>query len=130
MISDIYFSDRNFEDVVKYHNSYIDLLNISRGGTEWIYGKNYDLIVESNVIIRDLVKSIIPDKYDQLQFTSSVFDYGVMFVIHKDIDKPLIRWISEIMRYIEILDTYLIQRDISKILKGELDERDYEWEES
>lgn len=127
MISDIYFSDRKFADVVKYHNSYIELLDASKGGTEWIYGKNYDLIVESNVIIKDIIKSIIPDNYDQLILPSSVYDDRIMSIVHKDIDETLVRWISEIMRYIEILDTYLIQyelfgrnRLVSELIEGKL----------
>lgn len=58
---------------------------------------------------------------------SSVYDYTIMSIIHKDIDEALIRWISEIMRCIEILDTYLIQHElfsrnrlVSELLEGEL----------
>nr|DAN30677.1 MAG TPA: hypothetical protein [Caudoviricetes sp.] len=127
MVNDIYFSDRKFNDVVKYHNSYIDLLNISKGGVDWIYGDNQDLIVESNVVIINLIKNIIPDEYDKLILPSSVYDYTIMSIIHKDIDEALIRWISEIMRCIEILDTYLIQHElfsrnrlVSELLEGEL----------
>lgn len=127
MVNDIYFSDRKFNDVVKYHNLYIDLLNISKGGVDWIYGDNQDLIVESNVVIINLIKNIIPDEYDKLILPSSVYDYTIMSIIHKDIGDPSVRWISEIMRYIEILDTYLIQyelfgrnRLVSELLEGEL----------
>lgn len=112
MVNQIYFSDRNFDEVVKYHNSYIELLNISKGGTEWVYGDNYDLIVESNVVIIDIIKNIIPDRYDQLIQPSSVYDNTIMSIVHKDIDEALVRWISEIMRYVEILDTFLIQYEL------------------
>lgn len=112
MVNDIYFSDRNLDDIMKYHNSYIDLLSTTKGGTEWVFGDNHDLIVESNMIITDIVKNIIPDKYEKLHFTSSVFDYDTISSIHKDIDDALLRWVSEIMRCVEILDTYLIQYEL------------------
>lgn len=112
MVRDIYFSNREFDDVMQYHNSYIDLLNITEGGLKWVFGDNHDLIVESNMIITDIVKNTIPDKYEKVHFTSSVFDYVTLSSIHKDIDNSLLRWISEIMRYIEILDTYLIQHEL------------------
>ena len=127
MVRDIYFSNRDFNDVMKYHNSYIDLLNITHGGTKWVYGDNQDLIVELNVVIIDIVKNIIPDKYDILMLPSSVYDYTIMSIIHKDIDDTLVLWISEIMRYIEILDIYLIQYElfgrnklVSELLEGDL----------
>ena len=112
MVRDIYFSNREFGDVMDYHNSYIGLLNITEGGLKWVFGDNHDLIVESNMIITDIVKNIIPDKYEKLHFTSSVFDYDTISSIHKDIDNSLLRWISEIMRCVEILDTYLIQYEL------------------
>lgn len=112
---------------MKYHNSYIDLLSTTKGGTEWVYGNNYDLIVESETIIIDIIKNIIPDRYDQLILPSSVYDDRIMSIVHKDIDGALVRWISEIMRYIEILDTYLIQyelfgrnRLVSELIEGKL----------
>lgn len=112
MVRDIYFSNREFDDVMDYHNSYIGLLNITEGGLKWVFGDNHDLIVESNMIITDIVKNIIPDKYEKLHFTSSVFDYDTIYSIHKDIDDSLLRWISEIMRCVEMLDTYLIQYEL------------------
>lgn len=112
MVNQIYFSDRNLDEVMKYHNSYIELLNISKGGTEWVYGDNYDLIVESNVVITDIIKSIIPDRYDHLIPPSSIYNSTNMSIVYKDIDEALVRWISEIMRGIEILDTYLIQYEL------------------
>lgn len=115
MVNQIYFADRNLDEVMKYHNSYIELLNISKGGTEWVFGDNYDLIVESNVVITDIIKNIIPIKYDQLIPPSSVYDNTIMSIIHKDIDEVLVRWVSEIMRGIEILDTYLIQHEFFSI---------------
>ena len=111
MVNQIYFADRNLDEVMKYHNSYIELLNISKGGTEWVFGNNHDLIIESNVVIINIIKNMIPDKYDQLIPPSSVYDNAIMSIVHKDIDEALVRWISEIMRYIEILDTYLIQHE-------------------
>lgn len=112
MVNQIYFADRNLDEVMKYHNSYIELLNISKGGTEWVYGNNYDLIVEVHGVIIDIIKNIIPEKYDQLIPPSSVYDNTIMSIVHKDIDEALVRWISGIMRYIEILDTYLIQHEL------------------
>lgn len=112
MVNQIYFSDRNLDEVMKYHNSYIELLNISKGGTEWVYGDNYDLIVESNVVITDIIKNMIPYRYDQLIPPSSIYNNTNMSIVYKDIDEALVRWISEIMRGIEILDTYLIQHEL------------------
>lgn len=112
MVRDIYFSNREFDDVMRYHNSYIDLLNIAEGGLKWVFGDNHDLIVESNMIITDIVKNTIPDRYENLHFTSSVFEYVTLSSIHKDIDNSLLRWVSDIMRYVEILDTYLIQYEL------------------
>lgn len=112
MVNDIYFSDRNLDDIMKYHNSYIDLLSTTKGGTEWVYGNNYDLIVESETIIIDIIKNIIPDRYDQLILHPSVYDNTITSIMYKDIDEALVRWVSEIMRYIEILDTYLIQYEL------------------
>ena len=97
---------------MKYHNSYIDLLSTTKGGTEWVYGNNYDLIVESKTIIIDIIKNIIPDRYDQLILHPSIYDNTITSIMYKDIDEALVRWVSEIMRYIEILDTYLIQYEL------------------
>ena len=40
MVNDIYFSDRNLDDIMKYHNSYIDLLSTTKGGTLEMYIDN------------------------------------------------------------------------------------------
>lgn len=101
-------SDKEVDDIIRYHISYTNIIETTMHGTRWVYEDDYNLISEVESVIVSAVDKIIPDKYDTILTYTSAYDYSVMSVLHSSIDDKIIQCISNIMVSIESLDVYLV----------------------
>lgn len=101
-------SDKEVDDIIRYHISYTNIIETTMHGTRWVYEDDYNLISEVESVIVSAVDKIIPDKYDTILTYTSAYDYSVMSALHSSIDDKIIQCISNIMVSIESLDVYLV----------------------
>jgi len=101
-------SDKEVDDIIRYHISYTNIIKTTMYGTRWIYETDYNLISEVESVIVSTVDEIIPNKYDTLLTYTSAYNYNVMSALHSNIDDKIIQCISNIMVSIESLDVYLV----------------------
>ena len=101
-------SDKEIDDIIRYHISYTNIIKTTMYGTRWVYETDYNLISEVESVIVSTVGEIIPNKYDKLLTYTSVYNYSVMSALHSNIDDKIIQCISNIMVSIESLDVYLV----------------------
>lgn len=101
-------SDKEVDDIIRYHISYTKIIETTMYGTRWVYETDYNLISEVESVIVSTVDEIIPNKYDTLLTYTSAYNYNVMSTLHSNIDDKIIQCISNIMVSIESLDVYLV----------------------
>lgn len=102
------FSESNyrFDDVIKYHSEYRNIIDISSFGNNWIYGDSISEITEISEAVVSLASDILPNLYDELLMQTSKFDINSMNYIFDDVDYSLVEPVSKMMLAIEHIDVY------------------------
>ena len=102
------FSESNyrFDDVIKYHSEYRNIIDISSFGNNWIYGDSISEITEISEAVVSLASDILPNLYNELLMQTSKFDINSMNYIFDDVDYSLVEPVSKMMLAIEHLDVY------------------------
>ena len=102
------FSESNyrFEDTIKYHSEYRNIIDISGFGNNWIYGDSLSEITEISEAVVSLASDILPNLYGELLMQTSKFDINSMNYIFDDVDYSLVEPVSKMMLAIEHIDVY------------------------
>ena len=106
MVYEFSESKYRFEDVIKYHSEYRNIIDISGFGDDWIYGDSLSEITEISEAVVSLASDILPNLYDELLMQTSKFDINSMNCIFKYIDYSLLEPVSKMMLAIEHIDVY------------------------
>ena len=102
------FSESNyrFEDTIKYHSEYRNIIDISGFGNNWIYGDSLSEITEISEAVVSLASDMLPNLYDELLIQTSKFDINSMNYIFDYVDYSLVEPVSKMMLAIEHIDVY------------------------
>lgn len=106
MVYELSESNYRFDDVIKYHSEYRNIIDISSFGNNWIYGDSISEITEISEAVVSLASDILPNLYDELLMQTSKFDINSMNYIFDDVDYSLVDPVSKMMLAIEHLDVY------------------------
>lgn len=112
MVYDLSESNYKFDDVIKYHSEYRNIINISDFGDNWIYGNSLNEITEISEAVVSLASDMLPKLYDDLFMQTSKFDINYMNYIFDDVDYSLLEPVSKMMLAIEHIDIYNINNFI------------------
>lgn len=108
MVYELHESRYKFDDIIKYHSDYRNIIDISGFGNNWIYGDNLNEIEEVSEAVVSLAYDMLPDSYDDLLMQTSKFDTNTMDYIFDYKDHSLVESVSKMMLAIEQIDVYNI----------------------
>lgn len=112
MVYELSESNYKFDDVIKYHSEYRNIINISGSGNNWIYGNSLNEITEISEAVVSLASDMLPKLYDDLFMQTSMFDINSMSYIFDYMDDSLLKPVSKMMLAIEHIDVYNIHNFI------------------
>ena len=112
MVYELSESNYKFDDVIKYHSEYRNIINISCSGSSWIYGNSLNEITEISEAVVSLASDMLPKLYDDLFMQTSKFDISYMNYIFDYVDYSLLEPVSKMMLAIEHIDIYNIHNFI------------------
>lgn len=108
MVYELYESNYKFDDIIKYHSEYRNIIDISGFGNNWIYGDSLSEIAEVSETVVSLASFMLPTLYNDLLIQTSVFEVNTMNCIFDYIDHSLVESVSNMMLAIEQIDVYNI----------------------
>lgn len=108
MVYELHESNYKFDDIIRYHSEYRNIIDISGFGNSWIYGDILNEITEVSEAVVSLASDMLPDLYDDLLMQTSKFDINTMEYIFDYKDYSLVESVSKMMLAIEQIDVYNI----------------------